>query len=97
MIAKFEGTGDRPTAQVDIPNGSAAMPGIIEWLAGDECHELDDAGLAAGIGRWLRAAGLPIDHLTLHLRTLHPEILGRTVAWAPNDPVRSETNTSELQ
>ena len=66
---------------------SAATVELIEWLAGDECHELDDAGLAAGFGRRLRAAGLPIDRLTLHLRTLHPEILGRSVAWAPNEAV----------
>jgi len=40
---------------------------IIEWLSGDECHELDDAGLIAELGRRLRKAGLPIDRLTLHL------------------------------
>jgi len=67
--------------------GPAAMIEVVEWLTGDECHEADDAGLAAGLGRRLRAAGLPLDRLTLHLRTLHPEILGRTVAWAPNEPV----------
>jgi adenylate cyclase len=60
---------------------------VIEWLSGDECHELDDAGLIAEFGRRLRKAGLPIDRLTLHLRTLHPEIVGRTIAWAPNEPV----------
>src|ERR1700733_1895007 len=60
---------------------------VIEWLSGDECHELDDAGMIAEFGRRLRKAGLPIDRLTLHLRTLHPEIVGRTIAWAPNEPV----------
>jgi adenylate cyclase len=64
---------------------SAAAVELIEWLVGDECHELSDAGLAAAFGRRLRAAGLPVDRLTLHLRTLHPEILGRSVAWAPNE------------
>jgi hypothetical protein len=63
-----------------------AMFEIIEWLAGDECHELDDAGLAEGLGRHLRAAELPLDRLTLHLRTLDPEILSRTIAWAPDEP-----------
>jgi adenylate cyclase len=61
--------------------------GIVEWLSSNECHELDDAGLIAGLGRRLRAAGLPVDRLSLHLRTLHPEIFGRTLAWAPNEPV----------
>ncbi|HEY4164884.1 MAG TPA: adenylate/guanylate cyclase domain-containing protein [Dongiaceae bacterium] len=53
----------------------------------NETHELDDAGLVAGLGRHLKAANLPLDRLTLHLRTLHPEILGRTIAWAPNEPI----------
>lgn len=74
-------TPDRPSG------GSPAIIEAIEWLTGDECHELDDAGLVAGLGRRLRAAGLPLDRLTLHLRTLHPELLARTVAWAPGEPV----------
>ncbi len=60
---------------------------IIEWLSSDECHEFNDAGLIAGLGRRLRAAGLPVDRISLHLRTLHPEFFGRTLAWAPNEPV----------
>jgi adenylate cyclase len=60
---------------------------LIEWLTGDECHDLDDRGFVAGIGRHLRNSGLPVDRLTLHLRTLHPELLGRTVAWSPGSAV----------
>jgi adenylate cyclase len=65
-----------------------AMSEIIDWLAGDECHELDGAGLATELGRRLRAIGLPLDHLGLYLRALHPEILGRTIAWTPDGPVQ---------
>jgi adenylate cyclase len=61
---------------------------VIEWLAGNECHDLDDADFVARTGRRLRRAGLPVDRLTLHLRTLHPEFLGRTVAWSPGAPVQ---------
>lgn len=75
VVAKNAATGIPPTAD------------IIEWLASDDCHETDDVGLAAGLGRRLTDAGLPVDRLTLHLRTLHPEILGCTVAWAPGEPV----------
>lgn len=64
-----------------------AILDVVEWLTGDECHGVDDAGLVAGLGRRLQAAGLPIDRLTLHLRTLHPEILGRSIAWSPGEPV----------
>src|SRR6266404_3940958 len=67
--------------------GRYQLHDIIEWLAGNECHELDDAGLVAGLGRRLQGAGLPVDRLTLHLRTLHPELLGRSIAWSADSPV----------
>jgi adenylate cyclase len=76
-----------PNETIPDVHGSAAILAIVEWLSGNECHDLDDAGLIAGLGRRLRAAGLPVDRLSLHLRTLHPEFLGRTLAWAPNEPV----------
>lgn len=60
---------------------------IIEWLACDESHELDDAGLIASLGCRLRAAGLAVDRMVLRLRTLHPELFARTIAWAPDEPV----------
>jgi hypothetical protein len=60
---------------------------IIDWLVGDECHELDLSGLTAGFGVRLRAAGISLDRFALHLRTLHPLIRGRTIAWAPNEAV----------
>lgn len=62
---------------------------IVEWLSGDACHALDDAGMIAGLGCRLRAAGLPVDRLVLHLRTLHPELFARTLAWAPDEPVET--------
>ena len=82
-------TTSRSTRASKPANAAAtgAILDVVEWLSSDDCHELDDAGLIAGLGHRLRAAGLPIDRLTLHLRTLHPEILGRTVAWSPNEPV----------
>jgi adenylate cyclase len=67
-----------------------ARPGacdIIDWLVGDECHELDLSGLTAGFGVRLRAAGMSLDRFALHLRTLHPLIRGRTIAWAPKEAV----------
>lgn len=60
---------------------------VVEWLCGNECHELADADLIAGLGRQLRTVGLPVDRLSLHLRALDPEMLSRTLAWAPNEPV----------
>ena len=50
-----------------------------------------------GLGRQLRAAELPINRLAVHLRTLHPEILGRTVAWLPNEPVEVQDRQHGLE
>ncbi|WP_337269651.1 adenylate/guanylate cyclase domain-containing protein [Oryzifoliimicrobium ureilyticus] len=70
-----------------IRNNAPAGLGLIEWLTGDECHALDEASLVSGLGRRLQALGLPVDRLSLHLTTLHPEFVGRTFAWAPGEPI----------
>lgn len=72
-----------PDPRSDAPG----VPGLIEWLSGDECHDAPDGEVLAVLGRRLRGLGLPIDRLSLHLRTLHPEILARTVAWSEGEPV----------
>ena len=64
------------------------ISGVIQWLASDACHDADDAGLAAGVAQRLRAVGIPLDLLTLHLKALHPEILGRRIAWSPHRPAQ---------
>jgi adenylate cyclase len=61
---------------------------VTRWLSSDECHELDDAHMMSELGQRLRALGLPIDRLGLHLRTLHPHILARSVLWSPGEPVQ---------
>ncbi|MEH2512854.1 adenylate cyclase [Nitrobacteraceae bacterium AZCC 1564] len=66
---------------------SASGLAIIEWLGGNECRDLDDAALVGELGRRVSLAGLPLDRLSLHFRTLHPAIAGRTIAWAPGEPV----------
>jgi adenylate cyclase len=53
---------------------------IIGWLASDECHELDQAGLIDGLGAKLCKAGMPPLHrMVFHLRTLHPTVVGRAI------------------
>src|SRR5262249_30877703 len=67
---------------------TAVMSATIEWLAGDDCHALDEAGLAARLGHPLKAARLPLAHPRFSRRPLHPEILGHTIGWAPGEPVQ---------
>src|SRR5260370_42322123 len=45
---------------------TAAISATIEWLAGDECHALDEAPLAATLRRPSRSARLPLAHLRLY-------------------------------
>lgn len=83
---QFKGLDVRPDSHRGI--NANALLSVIEWLSGDECHSGDEAALIAGLGRRLKGLGLPIDRLTLHLMTLHPEYVGRTLAWAPGEPVQ---------
>ncbi|HVI91463.1 MAG TPA: adenylate/guanylate cyclase domain-containing protein [Dongiaceae bacterium] len=62
---------------------------LIEWLAGDFCHNQDIAGLLEGLGVRLRNAGIALDRLALHLLVIDPEILGRTLAWSPGEMVET--------
>lgn len=51
------------------------------------CHALDDTGVSAGVGDRLLALDLPLARLTGHLRTLHPELVGRTPGMGPGEAV----------
>src|ERR1044071_1373705 len=82
-------------SEVLSPLGASAMPDLIEWIVGEECRALDDTEMIAGLGARLRASALPLDRLTLHLRTRHPQIIGRTLAWAPGEPVETEPQFAE--
>jgi len=86
-IVQMEETETRVMRGDRAAGSTSSLLSLIEWLSGDECHGLDEPGLISALGRRLRVLGLPIDRLTLHLMTLHPELIGRTLAWAPGDPV----------
>jgi adenylate cyclase len=76
------------------PTGVAEL---IEWLSGDECHDIPDAAMLSELGRRLRALGLPLDRLSLHLRTLHPQILARTLAWTEGEPVELRDRDNSIE
>jgi adenylate cyclase len=77
--------------QLDKPLAAIAMDEnaleIIQWLASDKSHELDGAGLIDGLGAKLSKAGVPLHRMVFHLRALHPTVMGRSIAWAPGEPV----------
>ena len=71
--------------------------GLIEWLSGEECRAADEAGLIEGLARRLRRLPLPVDGLTLYLRTLHPEIRARIVVWSGEGSVEIHDRKHEMQ
>jgi adenylate cyclase len=87
MIATPNDRGQSVNPQDGLPVDLSAVLESIEWLTGDESHDLDAEGLLMGLGLRLRRVGIPLDRLVLHLRTIHPEIRGRTLAWAPDEAV----------
>ena len=66
---------------------------IIEWLASDECHGLNGGEFVEAVGRLLLEHKLPIDHVAFYIRALNPTLFGRSIVWAPGEPV----STFDLQ
>jgi adenylate cyclase len=75
---------EKPPATVATHQGAIEF---IEWLASDECHELDASGLIAPLAAMLCDSGVPVDRLAIHLRAPHPTLFSRSVTWAPAEPV----------
>ncbi len=55
----------------------------LDWLARESVLEPYIDNLFGGACNRLRADGVPLDRATLHLRTLHPQLLGATITWRP--------------
>jgi adenylate cyclase len=70
-----------------VAKASLTAVDIIEWLAGDECHAYDGSRLIAALAAMLGECGLPVQRLAFHLRVPHPTLFGRSIAWAPDEPV----------
>jgi adenylate cyclase len=87
MIAILKNREWSANPQDVSPVDLSAVLESIEWLTGDESHDLDAQGLLTGLGLRLRRIGIPLDRLVLHVRAIHPEIRGRTLAWAPYEAV----------
>lgn len=77
--------------------GAAAAPArttvaeIEDWLLGDALN-IDDLLLLTEALMWrLVAAGLPLDRASLHVGTLHPQLLGFGWNWSRDDGFCDET------
>jgi adenylate cyclase len=73
--------GEQPLVDKD------ALLAMIEWISDKGCEQEDERLFIAGLGERLYSFGFPIDRLTFHVMTLHPDYVGRTVAWAPDETV----------
>jgi adenylate cyclase len=60
---------------------------LLEWLASDDCHELDGGEFIAALGALLAKSGIPIHHLAVHIRALNPTLFGRSIVWKRGEPV----------
>jgi adenylate cyclase len=58
----------------------------LDWLVNEAgTHRFADE-LLADLGARLVADGVPLARITLHVRTLHPQFLGATMIWRPEQP-----------
>lgn len=66
----------QPISRLDAADGSA-----LDWLMSGAASSARPAELLDGVVARLVAAGLPIERATLHMSTLHPQLLGITANW----------------
>jgi adenylate cyclase len=70
---------------------------VIEWLSGNECRELDEAGLIRGLGKRLSTLSIPVASVALYLHNLHPEMRARIVVWSPEAPIAIYDRSHTMQ
>jgi adenylate cyclase len=77
-----------PEALSTVPQ---AAKRVARWLLaeGRQVARLED--LLGGMCQRLIGAGVPIDRVGLHIRTLHPQVAAVRVLWTTNDPTPIKT------
>ena len=71
------------TADRESGHWPSRRNGTLDWLARESVYEPYIDNLFGGVCNRLRGDGVPLDRATLHLRTLHPQLLGATITWQP--------------
>lgn len=81
--------------------GPAAAPPAVTcdeiraWLLGDAIGEEDLLPLFESLAWRMVAAGLPVDRVTIHVGTLHPELLGFYWYWRRSDGLVDELKVQQ--
>lgn len=68
---------------------------IEAWLLGEAIRQRDQLALFEAFVWRLVAAGLPLDRVTLHIGTLHPQVFGFAWNWLNADGICDEVRVGE--
>ena len=55
---------------------------LVDWLMRDAWEATTTEELVARLARQLLAAGMPVARMNLMVRTLHPQVMGRSYLWS---------------
>ncbi|MCW5752020.1 MAG: adenylate/guanylate cyclase domain-containing protein [Alphaproteobacteria bacterium] len=72
------------------PAGPGSAAETEAWLLGAALHERDMVALFGGLISRLIACGLPLERASLHVGTLHPQLLGFAWNWSRSDGLVDE-------
>lgn len=73
----------------------AAFADIEAWLLEDASSEREMINLVVGLIARLKAVGSRIDRLTLHIGTLHPQLVGFAWVWNGDDDFCDEVRVAD--
>ena len=71
------------------------VPQIEQWLLRDAAREPEMVRLFESFVWRMVAAGLPIDRTTVHVGTLHPQLVGYAWSWLINDGLCDEVKADD--
>jgi uncharacterized protein (DUF427 family)/class 3 adenylate cyclase len=64
---------------------------LVDWLLRDAWEATSTAELVARLARQLVAAGVPLLHMNLLVRTLHPQVMGAANRWSRETDTANRT------
>jgi adenylate cyclase len=82
-------------ADTVVAEDVAGLEDVEAWLLGDAAAESDTLALVPAFAWRLVAAGFPLDRMSLHAGTLHPQVYGFAWGWARGDGLCDEIRVAE--